>query len=456
MTLFEQETRAVLSNYRGVSPHSRAVSKGAPRGNREEWDVRILMLSWEYPPKIVGGIARHVEELSWALAKQPDTEVHVVTCDFPGAPAEEVFNGVHIHRVAAYDAPGGHKDFVHWIHRLNDAMHDRADTLCREWLAPKGRSQTRRDPKKLSDKESLLLHAHDWLAYFAAVQLKHTYKLPLVATVHATEFGRNSGIHSEISHYINSIECQLVTEAWRVIVCSGFMKGEVEYALHAPADKLDTIYNGVQAEKFEFDFPPEEASAFRAHYAAPEEKIILFVGRGVREKGCQVLIDALPRVRAVYHDAKLVIAGGGNRQHLQDQAHALGMGAHIVFTGFIPDDDLLRLYKVADAACFPSLYEPFGIVALEAMAAHTPVVVSDAGGLPEVVEHDVTGTVTWLNNSDSLAWGLLRVLQNPTFAREMADRAYARVKTVFNWDRIATQTAAVYARVWKEYKASDW
>jgi glycosyltransferase involved in cell wall biosynthesis len=414
------------------------------------------MLSWEYPPRIVGGIARHVEELSWELARQPGMEVHVVTCDYPDAPAEEVINGVHIHRVAAYDAPGGYTDFIHWVHRLNDAMRDRAQILIEGWLAPTGRSTKLKDPKRLADKQSILLHVHDWLAYFAGVELKHQYKLPLVATIHATEFGRNNGIYSDISRYINGIEEQLVTEGWRVIVCSEFMRGEVEYALYAPSDKLDIIYNGVHAEKFDFTFPFAEAADFRSRFALPNEKMILFVGRGVREKGCQVLIDAFPKVRAGYTDVKLVVAGGGYRQHLIDQAYALGIGTQTLFTGFIPDDVLLRLYKVADIACFPSLYEPFGIVALEAMASHTPVVVSDAGGLKEVVKPDVTGTVTWTNNSDSLAWGLLRVLAHPEFAREMAARAYAEVKTVFNWERIAIQTTEVYRRCWQEYKVSSW
>jgi glycogen synthase len=415
--------------------------------------VRIVMLSWEYPPKIVGGIARHVEELSWSLAKLPGVEVHVVTCDFPGAPDEEVFKNVHIHRVAAMDAPGGHKDFIHWVHQLNASMRDRADALIQGWLTTK---KGLRNPKGLKEADSILLHAHDWLAYFSAVQLKHRYKLPLVATIHATEFGRNSGIHSEISRYINAIEVDLVTEAWRVIVCSAFMKGEVQYALRSPADKLDVIYNGIHAEKFHFEFPPEEAEQFRSQFATPDEKIVMFVGRGVREKGCQVLIDALPKVRAGYQNTKLVIAGGGYRDHLVQQAYAIGMERHVYFTGFIPDAALHRLYKVSDVACFPSLYEPFGIVALEAMAAHTPVVVSDAGGLPEVVTPDVTGTVTWANNSDSLAWGILRVLHNPDFAREMADHASHQVQTVFNWDVIAGQTMHVYKQIYREYVASAW
>ncbi len=418
--------------------------------------MRVLMLSWEYPPKIVGGIARHVEELAWAMTKRPGMEVHVVTCDYPGAAAEEVIDGVHVHRVAPYDAPGGHRDFVHWVHQLNAAMHDRADTILREWLKPKRSGGARQDPKKLKAKDGIILHAHDWLTYFSAIRLKYAYKLPLVATIHATEYGRNKGIHNDIQRYINGIETELCTEAWRVIVCSNFMQREVEKALYTPWDKMDVIYNGINAAKFDFEFSPEERQQFRDNYSAPNEKILMFVGRGVPEKGAQVLIDALPRVRANYHDTKLVICGGGYRQHLVDQAFAIGMGQHVYFTGFIPDDALLKMYKSADIACFPSIYEPFGIVALEAMAAKTPVVVSDAGGLPEVVEADVSGTVTWAGSADSLAWGILRLLHNPNFAKWMADNAYERAKAMFDWDLIADQTCGVYDRVWGEYSLSGW
>jgi glycosyltransferase involved in cell wall biosynthesis len=277
-----------------------------------------------------------------------------------------------------------------------------------------------------------------------------------VATIHATEFGRNNGIHNDLQRYIHSIEWTLVYEAWRVIVCSGFMKGEVEHALGAPPDKVDIIPNGVHAEKFGFNFPPEEAAAFRARFAAPNERIVFFVGRMVREKGAHILIEALPKVRAQYHDAKLLIVGGGYREHLAALAERLGAARHVYFTGFVSDDELLRIYRVSDVACYPSLYEPFGIVALEAMAAGVPVVVTDAGGLPEVVQHDVTGTVTWLNNSDSLAWGIARVLKDAERARALAQAARCRVLERFTWDRIAEETQDVYRRVWRDYQASGW
>jgi len=234
------------------------------------------------------------------------------------------------------------------------------------------------------------------------------------------------------------------------------MHNELTTALNTPSDKLDIIYNGVAADKFQFDFPEEERIEFRSRFALPYEKVVMFVGRGVREKGAQVLIEALPKIRSQYKFTKLVIAGGGSKQHLMEQARSLGVGDQTFFTGFIPDDDLLRLYKVADVACFPSLYEPFGIVALEAMAAHTPVVVSDAGGLPEVVESGVTGTVTYAGNVDSLARGIVNVLRDDALALDMAARAFEKVQTVFNWDLIATQTDAVYQRVWEEYRKADW
>lgn len=408
--------------------------------------MRVLMLSWEYPPKIVGGIARHVEEIAWALADQ-GVEVHVVTCDFPGAATDEVYRGVHIHRVAPYSPTD---NFIHWVHQLNAAMRDRAEELLRGWTAGK---QAMR--KRGLDK-AVVLHPHDWLAHFSAASLKHAYKLPMISTIHATEYGRNNGIHNDIQRYINGIEWELSFESWRVIVCSDFMRGEVGHALGVPWDKMDVIPNGVHAEKFEFDFPPAEAATFRARFAAPHEKLIFFVGRMVREKGAHVLLEALPRVRAHYPNAKLVIVGGGYRDHLVHQASQLGLTHQVFFTGFIPDEELLRLYKVIDVACFPSLYEPFGIVALEAMAAGVPVVVSDAGGLREVVQHNVSGTVTYAGDPNSLAWGISEVLRDPAHARWMADNARGRVHDLFNWDRIATMTRGVYERVWEEFKQTEW
>ena len=411
--------------------------------------MRVIMLSWEYPPRIVGGIARHIYDLSHALERQ-GVEVHVVTCEHPGALAEEVEDGVHLHRVSPQ---GQANDFVHWVHLLNDAMYIRAERLIHELLGRNADGSLKPAPAD----NPLILHAHDWLVHFCAAPLKHHYRLPLVATIHATEYGRNNGIHTEIQKYIHHIEWNLQNEAWRLIVCTEFMKRECEHALGTPWDKMDVIYNGVEPEKFDIpNFDGEELAAFRNRYAAPYEKIVFFVGRMVREKGVQILIEAMPKIRAGYTNAKLVIVGGGNREHLVRLAAAVGLEDQILFTGFVPDEDLIKIYRIIDVACFPSLYEPFGIVALEAMAAKVPVVVSDAGGLPEVVRNGITGVTTYAGNPNSLADGVLKLLQEPHIAHRMVDAAYESVLTTFNWKVIAEQTRSVYDQVWSEYLASDW
>ena len=405
-------------------------------------NVRVVMLSWEYPPMRVGGIAAALEGLAPALART-GVEVHVVTCGASGGePNEEQEPNLWVHRVLV-EQPAN--DFVHWVHLLNAQMERRADELITAWKS---------EPKKKH--KPILLHVHDWLGLFAGRALKYKHRLPLLSTIHATEYGRNNGIHNDIQRYINQCEEELQAESWRVIVCSGFMKNEAEFALHTPSDKIDVLYNGVETDTFDFPFPDDERELFRARFAAPNEKIIFFIGRMVREKGAQVLIEALARVRFQYHDAKLVIAGGGERGHLENLAQYTGMKRHVYFAGRVSDHDRDRLYRVADVAVYPSLYEPFGIVALEAMAARVPVVVSNAGGLPEVVQHDVSGTVTFAGDPDSLAWGIVRALKNPGYARHMTEVAYDRVVTVFNWDSIAVQTKAVYERVQAEYALSEW
>lgn len=391
----------------------------------------------------VGGIAAALEGLAPALARA-GVETHVVTCgDAGGAPEENPEPNLFLHRVQVTEPSN---DFIHWVHLLNDRMDERADALIKEWKKKEARKK---------NKTPILLHVHDWLGQFAGIALKHRHQLPMLSTIHATEYGRNAGIRSEIQTYINHCEWQLGFESWRVIVCSAFMRGEVEYALGVPWNKVDILPNGVEARVFEGLEEPARAT-FRRKFAAPHEKLIYFIGRPVHEKGAHVLIQALPRVLAMGIPAKLVIAGGGQRGHLEVLAGQLGVWNQVFFTGRVSDSDRDNLYQVADVAVFPSLYEPFGIVALEAMAAHCPVVVSDAGGLAEVVEHNVTGTTTYKGDPDSLAWGIARALRDPGHARWMADNAYERVHNTFNWDLIARDTKAVYERVWAEYVASDW
>ena len=405
------------------------------RSRREEKKMRILMLSWEFPPRIVGGLGRHVYGLSTALAgKGP--EVHVVSWTYPGAPARERVGGVEVHRVGdpGLEAP----DFLSQVLHFNFSLLEEA---VRAW--------NRAGPFDL-------VHAHDWLVAHAARTLKHTYRVPLLATIHATEHGRNRGIHTPMQRYIHQVEWWLTYEAWRVITCSRFMRDEVQGLFSLPGDKMDVIPNGVEAERFTGP-PGPGAQAVRRRFARDEEKLVFFIGRMVHEKGAHLLVEAAPEVAYRYPAARLVLAGGGPAlEGLRARAGELGLAERVFLPGPIDDETRDALYRLADVAAFPSLYEPFGIVALEAMAAGTPVVVADTGGLSEVVDHGLNGIKVSPGDPHSLAEGILQLLQQEDYARELAARALERVTSRYTWDRVAGATLEVYRRVLAEHRDSAW
>jgi len=395
--------------------------------------MKILVLTWEFPPRIVGGIARHVAELYPEIVKLGH-EVHLITVEFGSAPMYEVVDGVKIHRVSV----AASNDFFHWIVNLNESMGSHGAKL----MVEEGGFD--------------LIHAHDWLVGDAAISLKHNFKVPLIATIHATEFGRYNGLYSADHYYICGKERLLTYNAWRVIVCTDYMRREVERALHSPWDKVDVIYNGIRPEKkqhqTDFDF-----WKFRRYFASDRESIVYYVGRMTHEKGVAVLINAAPKVAAEMGGyVKFVIIGGGNIDNLKRQAWDLGVWDKFYFTGFMSDEALDKFQTLADCAVFPSLYEPFGIVALESFAARVPVVVSDTGGLPEVVQHTKTGVVTYAGNADSLAWGILEVLKNPGYRQWLVDNAYQDLDKRFKWDKLAAQTVNVYSRVIQEKLQTAW
>jgi glycosyltransferase involved in cell wall biosynthesis len=384
--------------------------------------MKILVLTWEFPPRLIGGISRHCAELYPEITKL-EYEIHLVTIEVGLAPAYEMIDGIHIYRVEVEPSPRNH--LLTWIGNMNTSLQEKAQAL-------------------VTSKQFDLIHAHDWLVAKAAIAIKNITGLPLVATIHATEYGRHQGIHNDDSEQIHQQERALVQEAVQTIVCSKYMHREVNEVLACHPNNIHTIYNGIKPEKKQrpqdFDF-----WSLRRSFATDHEKIIYYVGRMTPEKGIFVLLDAASNVLwEMEGRVKIVFVGGGNTDQLKSRAWDLGIWDKCFFTGFMSDGDLDKFQTVADCAVFPSLYEPFGIVALESFASHVPVVVSDAGGLPEVVRHGQTGIVTWKNNPDSLAWGILEVLRNPSYAKWLTDNAYDELRLRFNWADIAQQTAKVY------------
>jgi glycosyltransferase involved in cell wall biosynthesis len=391
------------------------------------------MLSWEFPPHSVGGLARHVEEIAIALAKE-GLQVHVLTCAGPDTPLHEVYSGVTIHRMHAY--PVKSVDFTGWILQLNLAMLERAITIIQE--------QGSFD----------IIHAHDWLVAFTGRALKHAYQLPLIATIHATEAGRNQGLHNDLQRYISSVEWWLTYEAWRVIVCSESMRHEVKGLFQLPTDKVEVIPNGVKADRFMTARPQPH---FRDGFAKPWEKVVFFVGRLVREKGVHVLIDAAPKVLSAYPEAKFVVAGVGPMEHqLKHQAWCAGVGDKFCFAGYIDDMTRNNLYYISSVAAFPSLYEPFGIVALEAMASRVPVVVSDAGGLGEIIQHGQNGLKAYPGDANSLASNILTILKDPAYGEQLRENASRQILEIYDWRQIAKKTIRLYTKIFREYRYSSW
>ncbi len=386
--------------------------------------MKVLMLTWEYPPRIVGGLARHVFWLTRSLVRA-GAEVDVFTISDRDEFVE--MNGVRVHKVGAYRIPS--PDFISWVQQFNMLMARSA---------------------LLSGNRYDIIHAHDWLVAHAAIALKHVMRRPLVVTIHSTEHGRRHGLHDDFQRHIHEWEWLLTYEGWRVIVCSGYMKWEVSNVLGVPHDKIEVIPNGVNPIRV---MSEHEVMRARARYALPWERIVLFVGRMVHEKGPHVLLEAARIVLSRRWDLKFIFVGEGPmREHLMRRAHEMGIGAKVYFTGFVHDNELEVLYNIADIAVFPSLYEPFGIVSLEAMSMAKPVVVGAQGVVgfrEQVVPSGPDQNGIHINGGDSydIAWGIKEVLRDEDRAKVWGENGRKRVLKYFTWKKAAEETIKIYEDV---------
>jgi len=395
--------------------------------------LSVLMLSWEYPPRVIGGISPHIYFLSKHLAKQ-DIKAYVITCDFPGAPTHEIIDGVEVYRVDSYKSPS--PDFATWVYLMNMNMQKETATLI----------------KKIDCKIDVI-HAHDWLVANAGIGLKHIFRKPLLVTMHSTEMGRRDGLHTTAERMIHETEAWLTYEAWKVICCSDYMINHVKYVFGLPTDKLAMVPNGVNTHNYNIN---KNCPAFRNKFALPEEKIVLFVGRLVYEKGIHILINAVPKILSKVNAKFIIVGSGYMKEQLLNIVRSMGLEHKVLFEGFLDNSTLMDLQKCADVSVVPSLFEPFGIVALEAMAAESPVVASDTGGLAEIIEHDITGVKVYPNNPDSLAWGITKVLLDKPYAQSLRNNAYRQIKEKYDWEKIAQNTKRIYEEVLGEYSKSFW
>ncbi len=384
--------------------------------------TRVLVLSWEYPPIVEGGLARHVAKLSEALVAQ-GTEVHVVTRGGRGDAPEELCAGVHVHRVPEPTKPRDMEAFLTWIDHMNADMVRAASAIAGPFD---------------------LVHGHDWLVATAADRLARDRDCPLVMTVHATEHGRHQGwVDKHPQTYIHAAERWITRRADRVITCSHYMRGHVADVFGLAEDAVAVIPNGIDPEDL---VPVEDLTTLRARFAAPDEQLVLLSGRLVYEKGFQHAFAALAGpagVIATVGKVRWVLAGSGTHEaELRKLAAELGLTRHGTFLGWIGDDALHSLYRIADLCVIPSLYEPFGLVALEAMASGCPCIVADTGGLREVVPHDV-GLRFKGGDAKHLGVMIERMLTDGALRDRLVAEASEHVLR-FDWAEIARETGALY------------
>jgi len=301
------------------------------------------------------------------------------------------------------------------------------------------------------DTEVDVVHAHDWLVAYAAAGVKNCFDLPLVSTVHATEYGRHQGYLPEpMNKLIHQVEWWLTYEARRVITCSEYMRDQVHEIFQLPSPKQDVIPNGVDVHEFD---RPADVEEFRARIASGREKIIFYAGRLEYEKGVQTVLEALPLVLE-HEEVQFYIAGvGTHADELKAHAERAGLADRVHFLGFIEDPELRMYYAAADLAVVPSLYEPFGMVALETFASGTPCIAADIGGLRELVVHEATGLRFTPGDPDSLAGMIHRLLTDKRLDRRLTLDARRMLDEQFSWRTIARRTVDVYERAIAEEHA---
>jgi glycogen synthase len=384
--------------------------------------MRILMLTWEYPPRIVGGISRVLEGLSRSLA-EAGHEVHVVTNEMPNYPAEDMDRGVFLHRVAI-ESPT--PNFHTWIMMMNHYFAKRVGRLIQEF----GRFD--------------LVHVHDWLVFPSGSETHHFYpETALVTTLHSLEYRRSSGISTPENKMVDSLEWWSTYESSLVIVCSNSMYNDTRLHFQVPPDKVKVIPIGIDPSRFRGKTVDRDAVR-RKYGVLPDERLVLFVGRLTNQKGCEYLIRAIPFV-ARYFNVKLLIVGDGYlRGELESLAEKAGVRSRTLFAGYVDDNDLSDLFLSSDLMAIPSIYEPFGVVALEAMAANLPVVASSVDGLSEVIQHEQNGILVFPRDSSSIAWGISHILSDSGNSKRLVDNASRDIENRFSWKAVAQETLNVY------------
>lgn len=433
--------------------------------------MKVLMLTWEYPPFIVGGLGMACYGLFKALSALgvkikmilPTKEevffeiVRPEDADFPLAKKEngEVLSPDPLRffsylyewpKESPYATIRSLLEIKEVSHRSSSYLKDIPPEVIErlEFLLSQGNSllervsQYTRNVIKLSQKISFdLVHAHDWLTYPAGLFLKKFLKKPFVAHLHATEFDRALGFGHPLIH---EIEYLGLTYSDCAIAVSNYTKGIAVEHYHLPTEKIQVVHNGFTVrEKI-----VKKVKKFK-------EPVILFLGRLTPQKGPTIFLEIAKRVLSSGVKARFVIAGAGEMEReLMLEASSLGIGTHIMFTGFLKREEVERALTLADIVVMPSPSEPFGIVALEAMYFECALILSKQSGAAEVIENAYKVDF-W--DIDKMVEIIVDLIHHPEKLRELQKKAKAEVEK-FTWDEPARKVKDLYEKVLKEGSCS--
>jgi len=416
--------------------------------------MRIGFFAWEYPPRLIGGLGTYAEYITRDLVRMGN-DVVVFTTNTGSLKTSEVIHGVEVHRPLNIDASGVLRLFVgNELQSWGDQLKFFSSIFTNDILC------VAKFQNSLIGKDGIqfdMVCVHDWLGGMAGSIIKASLDLPIVFHVHSTEWGRSRGMGSKV---VNDIEYQTSVLADRIITVSYAMKEDL--VNHGwPGEKIFVVWNGVDPEVYSPKAAsPQEVKSLRAKYGIKDdEKMILFVGRLNWVKGVINLVQSMPSVLKEYPKTKLVILGTGDEEaNIRNLIKRLDIQKNVVLRyEFVPEHERIVHYAASDLCVFPSLYEPFGIVSLEAMALEKPIVVGAKGvsGLKEQVvsaEPGQTGLHVDGGSPTDIAWGIRQILSNPERARKWGINARQRVIDYFSWEKAARQTMDVYQGLVDSYQ----
>ncbi len=423
--------------------------------------MKMAVLVYEYPPKIVGGLGTYAAEITRKFVLlDHDVSVFTMNDDTGSLPTRELWRGIEIHRPLHID--------------VSDSLPDVIAEDVRKWGRPGGIHlfskilvynylTASKMVNELVRGEGFLFDiaiAHDWLSAMGGIAIKRELDMPFVFHVHSTEKGRTLGNGSEV---VSNIEMRAAQTADMVITVSNAMKDEL-IGLGFPAEKIRVVYNGVDPDKYNRNqVSNEKAREIREQYGLKDDDLmVLFLGRLVWVKGADKLIASMPHVLQKIPNAKLVIVGLGDMQdYVSRLVQNLKLQDKVKFRfEFIPEEERIAHYAACDVAVFPSLYEPFGIVAIEAMSMEKPVVVGASGvsGMREIVVstgQDQCGFHVNPNDPTDIAWGITSAIEDPQKKQLLGQNGRKRVLKEFTWDEIAKRTIQNYNELLQPQKAKQ-